>query len=332
MQSPHPRSHLSGAPIDDQHGRQAARNDSRKDQAILRPLTPRRAIVVAALGLALLGAGCSSNDGDPAPAAPAVTQPPAAAAGMTFGPACSAVPSTGPGSLNGMAEDPVATAASNNPQLSTLVTAVKQAGLVDTLNSANGITVFAPTNDAFAALPKAALNEALADPKGLLTTVLTYHVVQGELTRRCSRGPTRLWRAAPCKSAATARTSRSTASPVWSAATCRPPTQPSTSSTGCSYPRADHHTTQPGAATGITVPVAAPRQGLRRIHRGPAGRSVMPDRMAGLPHTWSSLPAQNSSSAARSMHRASGAPRQVRRPALNGMKAHAGRPAARWLH
>jgi uncharacterized surface protein with fasciclin (FAS1) repeats len=92
------------------------------------------------------------------------------------------VPKDGPGSFTGMAADPVATAASNNPALSTLVTAVKKAGLVDTLNSAQGITVFAPVNDAFAALPKATLDKALADPKGLLTTVLTYHVVAGQLS------------------------------------------------------------------------------------------------------------------------------------------------------
>jgi hypothetical protein len=49
----------------------------------------------------------------------------------------SAVPAAGPGSFQGVATDPVATAASNNPVLSTLVTAVKQAGLVDTLNGAN---------------------------------------------------------------------------------------------------------------------------------------------------------------------------------------------------
>jgi uncharacterized surface protein with fasciclin (FAS1) repeats len=81
-----------------------------------------------------------------------------------------------------MAQDPVATAASNNPVLSSLVGAVKEAGLVDTLNSADGITVFAPTNDAFSALPKTTLDAAMADPKGLLTTVLTYHVVEGKLS------------------------------------------------------------------------------------------------------------------------------------------------------
>ena len=68
-----------------------------------------------------------------------------------------------------MAQDPVATAASDNPALSSLVGAVKEAGLVDTLNSAEGITVFAPTNDAFSALPKATLDAAMADPKSLLT-------------------------------------------------------------------------------------------------------------------------------------------------------------------
>lgn len=108
---------------------------------------------------------------------------PSPAAGMDepFGAACSAVPATGAGSFDGMALDPVATAASNNPVLSTLVTAVTAAGLGDTLNSADDITVFAPTNDAFAALDKATLDAAMADPTGLLTTVLTYHVVDGRL-------------------------------------------------------------------------------------------------------------------------------------------------------
>ncbi|MFE2016626.1 fasciclin domain-containing protein [Streptomyces sp. NPDC059499] len=97
-----------------------------------------------------------------------------------FGPACATVPKDGAGSFAGMAQDPVATAASNNPALSTLVTAVKQAGLVDTLNSAENITVFAPTNDAFAKIPKADLDKLLAD-KAALTKVLTSHVVGEKL-------------------------------------------------------------------------------------------------------------------------------------------------------
>ncbi|MFJ8751148.1 fasciclin domain-containing protein [Streptomyces sp. NPDC102441] len=98
-----------------------------------------------------------------------------------FGPGCATVPKDGAGSFAGMAQDPVATAASNNPALSTLVTAVKQAGLVDTLNSAENITVFAPTNDAFAKIPKADLDKLLAN-KAELTKVLTSHVVGEKLT------------------------------------------------------------------------------------------------------------------------------------------------------
>ncbi|MFR0357232.1 fasciclin domain-containing protein [Streptomyces sediminimaris] len=98
-----------------------------------------------------------------------------------FGPACSSVPKSGAGSFDGMAKDPVATAASNNPALSTLVTAVKKAGLVDTLNNAQNITVFAPTNDAFAKIPKATLDKVLND-KAQLTKILTYHVVGKKLT------------------------------------------------------------------------------------------------------------------------------------------------------
>ena len=99
-----------------------------------------------------------------------------------FGAACADVPTSGEGSVEGMADDPVATAASNNPLLSTLVKAVGAANLVDTLNSAEDITVFAPTNDAFAAMDPATLKKAMGDPNGLLKTVLTYHVVQGKLT------------------------------------------------------------------------------------------------------------------------------------------------------
>ena len=102
-------------------------------------------------------------------------------ASMVFGSACSAVPKDGKGSFQGMATDPVATAASNNPLLSTLVTAVKQAGLVDTLNSAPEVTVFAPTNDAFAKIPAATLKKVLAD-KPTLTKILTNHVVAGKLS------------------------------------------------------------------------------------------------------------------------------------------------------
>jgi uncharacterized surface protein with fasciclin (FAS1) repeats len=151
---------------------------------MLRLLNPRRAAVAGVLGIALLAAACSSNDagttGTQTPAASPTTAVPMTASGP-FGAACAAVPASGAGSLDALAQDPVATAASNTPELSTLVTAVKKADLVNTLNSAQGITVFAPTNDAFAAVPKPTLDKALGDPNGLLTTVLTYHVVPGQL-------------------------------------------------------------------------------------------------------------------------------------------------------
>ena len=91
------------------------------------------------------------------------------------------VPATGKGSLKGMAQDPAATAASNNPQLTTLVAAVKAAGLVDTLNGPGPFTIFAPANSAFAKLPAGTV-ETLLKPanKATLTSILTYHVVPGK--------------------------------------------------------------------------------------------------------------------------------------------------------
>ncbi|MFF0305226.1 fasciclin domain-containing protein [Streptomyces sp. NPDC004562] len=146
----------------------------------------------AVLPLALAACSDGSSDSDKADssdrAKASATRNSDASSGSTastmdqpFGPACSAVPKNGAGSFDGMAEDPVATAASHNPALSTLVTAVKKAGLVDTLNNAQGITVFAPTNDAFGKIPKATLDKVLND-KAMLTKILTYHVVGQKLT------------------------------------------------------------------------------------------------------------------------------------------------------
>ena len=143
--------------------------------------------------LALTAAACSSSPSSPASSAPASSAPassapassaPASAGATTasdFGPGCTLVPKTGAGSFTGMSTAPVATAASANPLLSTLVTAVKKAGLVDTLNSASGITVFAPDNAAFAKIPAATLNSVLSN-KAELTKILTYHVVAGRYT------------------------------------------------------------------------------------------------------------------------------------------------------
>jgi uncharacterized surface protein with fasciclin (FAS1) repeats len=92
----------------------------------------------------------------------------------------------GDGSVAGMAEDPVAVAASNNPLLTTLTAAVSgelnpEVNLVDTLNG-DEFTVFAPVDDAFAQLPEATVND-LAKPANaqMLTDILTYHVVPGQV-------------------------------------------------------------------------------------------------------------------------------------------------------
>jgi uncharacterized surface protein with fasciclin (FAS1) repeats len=152
--------------------------------------------------LALTAAACSSSPSSSsasspatsAPASPAGSSAPASSGATTsdFGPGCASVPKSGAGSFTGMSTAPVATAASANPVLSTLVTAVKKAGLVDTLNSASGITVFAPDNAAFAKIPSATLSKVLSD-KAELTKILTYHVVAGRYT------PTQLAAGTPLK-------------------------------------------------------------------------------------------------------------------------------------
>lgn len=98
-----------------------------------------------------------------------------------FGAGCAAVPADGEGSFTGMADDPVATAASNNPELETLVAAVTAANLGDTLNQQTAITVFAPANSAFAKIPAATLDGVLADTE-TLTSILTYHVIPQRLS------------------------------------------------------------------------------------------------------------------------------------------------------
>ncbi|MDQ0619406.1 fasciclin domain-containing protein [Arthrobacter globiformis] len=104
------------------------------------------------------------------------------------GPGCAGyakqVPS-GKGSVAGMALDPVAVAASNNPLLKTLTAAVSgklnpKVDLVDTLNGSE-FTVFAPVDDAFAKVDAATI-ETLKKDDALLSKILTYHVVPGQIT------------------------------------------------------------------------------------------------------------------------------------------------------
>ena len=155
----------------------------------------------AALALGFAGAlalsACSSSSGETmteettspssAPmesASPDATMDPAA---NLVGPGCAdyaeAVPS-GAGSVEGMSQDPVAVAASNNPILTTLTAAVSgqlnpDVNLVDTLNG-DEFTVFAPVDDAFAKIDPATI-ESLKTDSATLTSILTYHVVPGQI-------------------------------------------------------------------------------------------------------------------------------------------------------
>jgi uncharacterized surface protein with fasciclin (FAS1) repeats len=157
----------------------------------------RLAAVGAMAALTAVIGACSSTQrpATETPAsAPSAASPGAATAptgsGVTkisdiFGPACSQVPTEGPGSAQGMVNDPVATAASHNPLLTTLTKAVTAANLGDTLNSAPAITVFAPADSAFQALEannpgitnQLTTAPNVASPDSQLAKILTYHVV-----------------------------------------------------------------------------------------------------------------------------------------------------------
>jgi uncharacterized surface protein with fasciclin (FAS1) repeats len=167
----------------------------------------KRALVLfaAVTGLALSTAACggsTSESTSPAAAgssssapmsSPSSSMSPAsgannAAMSAPVGPGCGdyakAVPS-GAGSVDGMAKDPVAVAASNNPLLTTLVAAVSgklnpKVNLVDTLNGGE-FTVFAPVDSAFKKVDAKTLATLKTD-SGLLTKVLTYHVVPGQIS------------------------------------------------------------------------------------------------------------------------------------------------------
>lgn len=156
----------------------------------LKKTTVGLAAVLALGSLAACGDDDSDTGSTPKSDTPSSSTPMDDAAADLVGPGCAdyakAVPS-GAGSVAGMAEDPVAVAASNNPLLKTLVAAVSgklnpKVNLVDTLNGGE-FTVFAPVDDAFAKLPEATV-KTLGTPAGAdtLTKVLTYHVVPGQIS------------------------------------------------------------------------------------------------------------------------------------------------------
>jgi len=148
--------------------------------------------LVAAAALVLSGCSSSAKEATETRTSAAETTSAASgaatapAAGSLVGAGCTAyaeqVP-TGPGSVEGMAKDPVAVAASNSPVLTTLAGALSgklnpKVDLVETLNTGE-YTVFAPTDDAFGKVDPATI-EKLKTDADLLTSVLTYHVVSGQ--------------------------------------------------------------------------------------------------------------------------------------------------------
>lgn len=166
-----------------------------------RTFTSRRTGISAGLALAVAAtfalSACSmggsaaepSDEPSAAPMETEGTEEPMAMdpAANLVGPGCAgyaeAVPD-GAGSIEGMSTEPVAVAASNNPILTTLVAAVSgqlnpEVDLVDTLNG-DEFTVFAPVDDAFAKIDPATI-EALKTDSATLTTILTYHVVPGQV-------------------------------------------------------------------------------------------------------------------------------------------------------
>ncbi len=128
-----------------------------------------RHALLAPVTAALLLAACSSDSNDSSnTSATAATTAPTTSGSAASESSSSAAMSTGT----------IVDVAASNPEFTTLVTAVKAAGLAETLAGTGPFTVFAPTNEAFAKVPKDVLDKLLAN-KEALTKVLTYHVLPG---------------------------------------------------------------------------------------------------------------------------------------------------------
>jgi uncharacterized surface protein with fasciclin (FAS1) repeats len=143
------------------------------------------AMAATAGALALTAAACGSS-ATPSAAAPATSAHPSAsmtepaATAGTIGTDCGMIPAAGMGSMHGMMTDPVVTAASHNPLITTLAAEIKKAGLTSTLDSMASITVFAPDNAAFKNLT--AHDVTMMSSTAELAKILKYHVVSGHIT------------------------------------------------------------------------------------------------------------------------------------------------------
>jgi uncharacterized surface protein with fasciclin (FAS1) repeats len=134
--------------------------------------------------LALAAAGCGSSGTSAAGSAathhPMASHSHAMTEPATFGADCAMIPASGMGSMHGMSMDPVVTAASHNPLLTSFAADVKTAGLTADLNSMHAVTVFAPANSAFSKLPASEMSMMHSTTE--LAKILKYHVVSGRVT------------------------------------------------------------------------------------------------------------------------------------------------------
>jgi uncharacterized surface protein with fasciclin (FAS1) repeats len=138
-----------------------------------------RRVLVGVAALGLVASACSNDDSD-TDAESATTQAPAATAGAESATPSTMAPADSEASAPAAGGDIVDTAVGAG-DFTTLVTAVQAAELEETLRGEGPFTVFAPTDDAFAALPAGTVDSLLADPTADLTDILTYHVVPGEV-------------------------------------------------------------------------------------------------------------------------------------------------------
>jgi uncharacterized surface protein with fasciclin (FAS1) repeats len=137
-------------------------------------------IVTAAVALTAAACGSSTPAAAPTSSHHAMASHHPMAESTQFGSDCGMIPATGMGSFHGMSMDPVVTAASHNPLLTTLAKDLKTAGLTADLNTMHPITVFAPANSAFTKLTTAEMT--MMHSQGELTKILKYHVVDGTVT------------------------------------------------------------------------------------------------------------------------------------------------------
>jgi len=159
---------------------------------------PTRRTACAVVLVAAFAAGCSDDDDASAPTtavvpttigtlgstvAPApATSPPATEASGPAGPACERFPEDGEGSLAAIAREPLGTAMAQVPRLSALVAAIDAAGLLPALDGPGPLTILAPVNAAFEAIPPAELDTLLTD-SAAVNSLLLYHAVADELSR-----------------------------------------------------------------------------------------------------------------------------------------------------